>query len=154
MGFATLFTSFSGRINRAKFWIAIAVYTAINLVMATLIYVADEGTTLQTINGIVSVLLLISGIAVGIKRLHDRNKTGWYLLLFYFAPSALLLAAFILSMQDELSLLGGLLALLALAIMVWSFIELGCLRGTIGQNKYGPDPIAPDVLTPPVRTHA
>jgi len=44
--------------------------------------------------------------------------------------------------------------LLAFAILIWAFVDLGCLRGSIGQNKYGPDPLAPDVLTPPVRTHA
>ena len=44
--------------------------------------------------------------------------------------------------------------LVAFVIGIWGFIELGCLRGSIGQNRYGPDPLAPDVLTPPVRTHA
>ena len=32
---------------------------------------------------IVVIPMLVSGIAVGIKRLHDRNKSGWWLLLFY-----------------------------------------------------------------------
>ena len=33
--------------------------------------------------------MLISGIAVGIKRLHDRDKGGWWLLLFYVVPGLL-----------------------------------------------------------------
>jgi uncharacterized membrane protein YhaH (DUF805 family) len=36
-----------------------------------------------------------------------------------------------------------LLSLVSLAISLWGFVELGCLRGTIGPNQYGPDPIAP-----------
>jgi uncharacterized membrane protein YhaH (DUF805 family) len=31
--------------------------------------------------------------------------------------------------------------LVATAISVWAFIELGCLRGTRGMNAYGPDPL-------------
>jgi uncharacterized membrane protein YhaH (DUF805 family) len=35
-----------------------------------------------------------------------------------------------------------LLSLITLAVAVWFFVELGCLRGTIGDNQYGPDPLA------------
>jgi uncharacterized membrane protein YhaH (DUF805 family) len=40
------------------------------------------------------------------------------------------------------------LALIGFAITAWSFVELGCLRGTIGVNPYGPDPVAPATLPP------
>ena len=36
-----------------------------------------------------------------------------------------------------------LISLIGLAISLWAFVELGCLRGTVGPNQYGPDPIAP-----------
>jgi uncharacterized membrane protein YhaH (DUF805 family) len=29
------------------------------------------------------------------------------------------------------------------AINIWALVELGCLRGTIGHNRYGADPVAP-----------
>jgi uncharacterized membrane protein YhaH (DUF805 family) len=35
-----------------------------------------------------------------------------------------------------------LFSLASLAISIWAFVELGCLRGTAGPNKYGPDPLA------------
>jgi len=154
MDFINLFITFSGRINRAKFWIAVLVFTAINIVMAGLVYATDGSTPAQIVNGLVSLAVFISGIGVGIKRLHDRNKSGWYLLLFYLAPSVLFTAGYILGMTEGGETIGGVLAFLSLAIMVWAFVELGCLRGTIGQNRFGPDPLAPEVLTPPVRTHA
>ena len=90
----------------------------------------------------------------GIKRLHDRNKSGWWVLLFYGAPTALSAVAALLESGAETSLAVLLFQLVNLVILVWALIELGCLRGTIGQNRYGPDPLAPDILTPPVRTHA
>jgi uncharacterized membrane protein YhaH (DUF805 family) len=49
-----------------------------------------------------------------VKRYHDRNKSGWWILIV-FVP-----------------VIGGL----------WYFIECGFLRGTPGPNTYGPDPLA------------
>jgi uncharacterized membrane protein YhaH (DUF805 family) len=34
------------------------------------------------------------------------------------------------------------LALAALALTIWGFVEIGCLRGTAGTNTYGPDPLS------------
>jgi uncharacterized membrane protein YhaH (DUF805 family) len=31
--------------------------------------------------------------------------------------------------------------LVSLALMIWGFVELGCLRGTVGPNRFGPDPL-------------
>jgi uncharacterized membrane protein YhaH (DUF805 family) len=44
--------------------------------------------------------------------------------------------------------LGFVLHLVAFAITVWAFVELGCLRGTVGPNQYGPDPLEPAALGP------
>ncbi len=51
-------------------------------------------------------------IAAYVKRFHDRDKSAWWLLVG-FVP-----------------VLGP----------IWLLIELGFLRGTIGANRYGPDP--------------
>jgi uncharacterized membrane protein YhaH (DUF805 family) len=34
------------------------------------------------------------------------------------------------------------LHLISFGITVWAFVELGCLRGTMGPNRYGPDPLS------------
>ena len=34
------------------------------------------------------------------------------------------------------------LHLISFGITVWAFVELGCLRGTVGSNRYGPDPLS------------
>jgi uncharacterized membrane protein YhaH (DUF805 family) len=155
MNFVNLFITFNGRVNRAKFWLAVLVYFVINVVMTGLVLVGGDGALMTIVSSIISLLIAISGIAVGVKRLHDRNKSGWWLLLFYGGSFVLFGAGFAVGMtQSGSSTVSGVLLLLALAITIWSLIELGCLRGTIGQNQYGPDPLAPEVLTPPVRTHA
>ena len=151
MGWGHLFFNFSGRTNRARFWIAGLIFAVIYAVMAILDYVTDQNVVFQAFNSMLSIVILIAGIAVGVKRLHDRNKSGWYLLLFYFVPGTLAaLSVLIGEFVEDSSIIATVLALLAFALIVWAVIELGCLRGTIGVNQYGPDPVAPATI-PPVR---
>ena len=44
------------------------------------------------------------------------------------------------------------LGLVALALSIWSFVELFCLRGTRGPNRFGPDPIGRTSSLPAVST--
>ena len=154
MNWGHLFFNFSGRINRAKYWVAMLVYSAIYIVLAIADYVTDNSAIYQAINGMLNIVIFISSLAVGVKRLHDRNKSGWYLVLFYIVPGILLVAgiAFGTFMEDSI-VMASILGLAAFAIGVWAFVELGCLRGTIGPNRYGPDPLEPTAI-PPVRTPA
>jgi len=150
MDWGHLFFKFSGRINRAKFWIAALIYFVINVVLTIIGYATDQSPVFQALNGMIGLVIFISGLAVGIKRLHDRNKSGWYLLLFYVVPGILLLAAIgaYLTMEDG-TLVAGVFGIASFAIGVWAFVELACLRGTVGPNAYGPDPIEPVMVRSP-----
>ena len=131
-----LLFGFSGRINRAKYWIAAAVYLAIMLIVMLLFFVLGLGVLFYVAVAVLYIAMLISGIAVGIKRLHDRDKSGWWLLLFYVVPGVL---------GGIGAATGGLHWLFDVpswAISLWALIELGFLRGTSGSNQYGPDPLA------------
>ena len=152
MDWGHLFFKFNGRINRAKFWIAVLVYTVINVVLAILGIVTDQSGVFQAINGMLAIVIFISSLAVGVKRLHDRDKSGWYLVLFYIVPSVLVFAAILVgTIMEDSFMIAALLGLVAFAIGVWAFVEMGCLRGTVGANRYGPDPLASAAM-PPVRT--
>jgi uncharacterized membrane protein YhaH (DUF805 family) len=151
MNWGQLFFKFDGRVNRAPFWIAALIFAVINLALFFLGYATEQNAVFQAINGMLGIVILISSIAVGVKRLHDRNKSGWYLLLFYFAPGVLLAASVLVGeFVEDSDIIGTVLTLLGVALMVWAFVELACLRGTIGTNPYGPDPVAPATI-PPVR---
>jgi uncharacterized membrane protein YhaH (DUF805 family) len=151
MDWGSLFFKFSGRINRAKYWLAALIYAVIYLVLAVVGYATDQSVVYQAINGMLNIVIFISSLAVGIKRLHDRNKSGWYLLLFYIVPGILVTAAAVMYVtMDDATITSAVLGLAAFAIGIWAFVELGCLRGTVGPNRYGPDPIAP-ATAPPVR---
>jgi uncharacterized membrane protein YhaH (DUF805 family) len=138
-----LFFGFSGRINRAKFWLAILVFFIVNILVAILqLALGSLGDILAFVVGIA---LFISGIAVALKRLYDRNKPWWWLLIFYIAPAVLIGIGSILGIiavaADSSGIIASLFFIAGGAIMIWAFVELGCLRGTIGPNQYGPDPL-------------
>jgi uncharacterized membrane protein YhaH (DUF805 family) len=87
--------------------------------------------------------ILIFGIwflaATTIKRLHDRNKSGWWIIAFFVAPA--LLNGIADALDDSNTEV--LLLLVAVSLNLWGFFELLLLKGTRGPNRFGPDPLAP-----------
>lgn len=125
---------FDGRTNRAKFWLG-QLLTSLAVVIAAVAMVA--------INVILSALLICIPVfmacAVGAKRLHDRDKSAWWLLAFYLLPMAGELFG-LRGINPESA--GAILwSLAGFVAWVWGLIEMGCLRGTNGPNRYGPDPL-------------
>ena len=98
---------------------------------------ADTITVLFVIAAIVWVITVVLGlISTGVRRLHDRGKGGWWLMLYYFAPDRLL---------NEPSFWHGVALIIPLAagaVLIWGLIDLGVLRGEPGDNVYGPNPLS------------
>jgi uncharacterized membrane protein YhaH (DUF805 family) len=135
MDWRALLFSFSGRINRAKYWLAAVVLMAA-FVIPVWIAIATNSTLVWILVAVIFVAVSISGIAVGAKRLHDRDKSAWWLALFYLGP------AFLGAIGDAAGGAGIIFQIISLGISIWAFIELGILRGTAGPNRFGPDPLA------------
>lgn len=121
------YATFSGRASRKEFWMFTAAIIAIYIVSAIIgailgaisIYLEIIISVLQ---GIFSLAIMIPTIAIGIRRLHDINKSGWMYLL------------------NIIPFVGGIIVLIFM-----------CLPGTVGPNRFGNDPHGPlaDVpLTP------
>ena len=142
-----LLFGFSGRINRAKFWLAALIYVVFFFGVIGIAMLASSSLDTIFIAALIAyVPLIVSGLAVGIKRLHDRDKSAWWLAVFYLAP--LLINLFgIYGLGDD-GTLNSILAVVSFAINIWAIVELGCLRGTIGSNQYGGDPLAPQPAPP------
>jgi uncharacterized membrane protein YhaH (DUF805 family) len=148
-----LLFSFSGRINRGKYWLVflfniivpnVAGFFALAaLGMYEIEPSSGEMPSFESpglwIAGLMGLAIFVFSIwttlAAAVKRLHDRDKSGWWMLVFGALPIALGAASGL--MGDA-----GLVAILAACgVWLWGFIEFGCLKGTTGPNVYGPDPL-------------
>jgi uncharacterized membrane protein YhaH (DUF805 family) len=124
------YASFSGRARRREYWLwqvflfLVSLFFA-GLLLATLpagwdmadpdamVMMAQTGgaaSLVAALIGLVSLALILPGIAVSVRRLHDRDMSGWWLLLGLTAVGGLVLFIFYL------------------------------LDGTPGPNRHGPDP--------------
>jgi uncharacterized membrane protein YhaH (DUF805 family) len=133
MTMAWLFFSFDGRINRAIWWAVIGGTFSL-----------DIGLFMLTVNGMNATIYSVSGLIIfalrlapSAKRLHDRNKSAWWLLAYFALPELLFLLIIPQVGQIDVTM-----ATILIAIVVWMIIDLGILPGTLGANRYGPDPLA------------
>ncbi|HLY05954.1 MAG TPA: DUF805 domain-containing protein [Rhizomicrobium sp.] len=161
-GWRDFLFSFRGRTARGRFWLynAIAVPLLALLVVAFWAYALsipgayENGGPTPFPSGPLGMagavlffalltVILVAGTAITVRRLHDRNKPWWWILVFLCAPDALLTLAQVL---DEIGTANASLLFIlqvgALALGVWGCIELGFLRGSAGANRFGPDPLA------------
>jgi uncharacterized membrane protein YhaH (DUF805 family) len=142
MGLLTLLFDFRGRAGRAQFWLASAIWVVFFLVVVGLFMTTGVPDVVIAAS---LVVFSASAVAVGIKRLHDREKSSWWLLAFYGAPVLLSYVASLLSGGSDAALPASVqtLQFIWFAVVLWALVELGMIRGTIGINEYGADPLAP-----------
>ena len=143
--------SFGGRIGRRIYWQAIlALIVAVPvLTVAPFLLNGEKAAVLMLAltSQFVWLLSLWPILAVGAKRLHDRNKNGWWLLVFWLLPFALFCGGFSIVLFDDPRTgrsgdfsTGLTLVLASLLPALWGIVELGILPGTKGPNRYGDDP--------------
>lgn len=129
MDWQWLLFSFEGRINRAKWWLGNIILMVIEWIVFVLIQYATIGTLIMepspdgalppgftsyvVLTVIALLVFLWPSLALATKRWHDRDKSGWWTLI----------------------------VLIPVAGGIWFLIECGILRGTMGPNRFGPDPL-------------
>jgi uncharacterized membrane protein YhaH (DUF805 family) len=138
-----------GRINRARYLVVqLALLTFWLLWLKFPFQVSSQWETLL-FDGVVEIALIWINTATTAKRLHDRDRSGWWavaiiilnrLTYVYYGLFFGLSFGVDISIAEEL-----LLVMLAVAMSLlgtWVFIELIFLIGTDGSNRFGPDPLA------------
>jgi uncharacterized membrane protein YhaH (DUF805 family) len=150
------YANFNGRARRSEYWY----YTLATIIISIILMILDgtlglkfgPGGSSGILNSIYSVLVIIPGLAVSVRRLHDIGKSGKLLLVYYIILIALgvimVTSGLFAFLAGNLTALGvgffvPLLLILAMSIYL---IVLFCTEGTRGENKYGPDPKAVDEL--------
>jgi uncharacterized membrane protein YhaH (DUF805 family) len=101
------YVTFSGRAARSEFWF----WTLFSFLANLMAAIVDGVLGLGFVGLVVLLALLLPGIAVSARRLHDLDRTGWWLLIAFTCIGIILL-------------------------IVWD-----CMKGTTGSNRFGADPL-------------
>jgi uncharacterized membrane protein YhaH (DUF805 family) len=139
-----LFTTVEGRLPRLIYWLGILAITVIGVPTIALAAYLGGGTA----GAIANLFFLWCGFALSVKRAQDRNR-HYLFVAAYFALVAVVTnlsasqSKTMGKMASEQQPLLVIASLIFLAYMIFLFIDLGLRRGTIGPNKYGPDPLGP-----------
>jgi uncharacterized membrane protein YhaH (DUF805 family) len=137
----------SGRINRAKYWRSLLMLGVAGMFVGVILLTAAGIAALLFIIMVVIVFIpwLMWGIAIHSERLHDRDKSAWWLVMFYGLPAVLSgvaeAARFAGLAGPAMHSILGVLSWVSFALTIWGFVEIGCLRGTAGPNRYGANPL-------------
>lgn len=138
------FLTFAGRSTRLEYWKVqlVASLGAGACVLFAMLLVPLVGQA----GGVVMVGILplvVASIATGVRRLHDRNRSGWWLLVYWLAPTLASAWAETVPEASSAFLAAAGLSLAGLLVTLWSLVELGFLKGATGPNRYGADPAQP-----------
>lgn len=104
------YVNFSGRSDRPAYWYWVLFGLLAGIVTSILDSTIFPFSYPSPLNTIAGLILLLPGLAVSARRLHDIDRTAWWLLL-------------------ALSIIG------AFVLIYWA-----CQPGTPGPNRFGPDP--------------
>ena len=142
---ARLFFSFRGRAARMPFWLVSVTWFV--LVQAFDYWWTERGlaaaglhdrTMVNAVLVLGSLPILVSCFAISVRRLHDRDKSAWWLQVFIVAPLLLEAGASLNTLDAGPSVF---LMVASIALSIWGFVELACVPGTSGRNRYGADPL-------------
>ena len=112
--YSFLFFNLDGRVSRSIYWKKYVIPIFFISIFFTVIDIKNGSFNaslgIGTYSSIIALLNIVPSISMGVKRCHDRGRTGWFLLLTIIP-----------------------------LLNIWVLIELYFLKGTSGRNEYGPD---------------
>ena len=105
------YATFRGRALRSEFWYFVLFYFLLNIIALIIDFtiINQDGLGFDTAGAIVGVALFLPYLSVSVRRLHDIDKSGWFLFLII------------------IPIVGAIL-----------FIVWACSKGTEGENRFGP----------------
>ncbi|GAA5078006.1 DUF805 domain-containing protein [Roseibacterium beibuensis] len=111
------YATFSGRAQRSEFWwfylFSLIVSAVLQMVDRALFGTLVGGQDVDILAPLFRLAILLPGLAVGARRLHDTDRSGWWLLI-------------------------ALIPIVGFLVLLYFFVQ----RGTAGPNQHGADPLA------------
>ncbi len=105
------YVGFSGRALRSEYWYWVLFTIIVSICLSILDQAIFPDIDARPLASIFSLATLLPSLAVAVRRLHDIDRTGWWILIAFTVIGIILL-------------------------IVWF-----CQRGTAGPNRFGPDPL-------------
>jgi uncharacterized membrane protein YhaH (DUF805 family) len=108
------YVDFSGRARRSEYWFFLLFTVVVSIVASIIDTILGTRSSAGTglIQGLAGLALLLPGLAVGVRRLHDTSRSGWWLLI-------------------------GLVPFVGGIVLIVFFVQ-----DSHGENQYGPSPKA------------
>ena len=108
--------SFEGRMCRRDYWLkGFLVLLPIGIFNNILAYGVDNDAA-RALSMIIGIVSIWPGLALIVKRLHDRDRSGWFAATMFIPCVGIVFA-------------------------IWILVEVWFLRGTVGPNRFGDDPV-------------
>ena len=101
------YANFSGRARRSEYWW----FYLFNIIVNVVASIIDGAIGMPIVSIIAFLGLIIPGIAVSVRRMHDVGRSGWWLFI-------------------------ALIPLVGIILLIYWFVQ----RGTVGPNDWGQDP--------------
>ena len=98
------YATFSGRATRSEYWYVVLFGYLLALLIVFLGMIIDSPELIIGLSTVLSLILLVPGLAVCIRRLHDTGRSGWWYLLVlipYIGAVALLVIFCLKSNEDN-----------------------------------------------------
>jgi uncharacterized membrane protein YhaH (DUF805 family) len=103
LGVLKKYTVFSGRAQRAEYWYFILFNMLVGIALSMIDQATgtfDQETGAGLLGGLYSLGVLLPGIAVAVRRLHDTGRSGWWMFILLI-PIIGWIALFIFMVQDS-----------------------------------------------------
>lgn len=154
------YAEFSGRSRRMEYWMFQLFMFLVYIAMIVLMMVVGGGAMMTGdpsaaaaaggaaliifgLYGLFALAMFIPSLAVSVRRLHDTNRSGWWILAPLSGYVIMLIGTVMAAGSPDNPGLGGILAMVGLVAVIGLGITLLVfmfLEGTRGPNQYGPDP--------------
>ena len=137
------YATFKGRASRSEYWWYMLFASLISLLGAVIASTLYGDPSELTLFDIVWLLIFLPGLAVGIRRLHDVNKSGWWLIF----PLASLILTPVISLFEEHGLMDSAIGISISLLFLFGFLiglyvlYLAIKKSDSGENQYGKNPV-------------
>lgn len=140
--------SFRGRITRKQYWLGNTGVTfgifmlafIASLILAPLGVKGEPSGLLMLVLGLIMCAGGWAGLAIQVKRFHDRGRSGWFALA-PFLPALMIVTTVMGGVATDApaeTVVPNILPWIGIGMLInlWLFVDLGCLAGTDGPNKF------------------